>query len=89
MQIFGTAISSLHNKLVLKSSSLIDLSLRHIDRAEDIYSYAQETITLEIATMQEPGKVLLDRHQVHPPVRSGLIVLIGISKGEHIVRIRY
>jgi len=91
LQVFGTEISSLHsdNKLLLESSSPIVLGLWSTDRAEDIYLSARQETTLEVATLRNPEAVRLDGHQIHPAVRGSLMVLKGIGKGEHVVRIRY
>ncbi len=90
-QIFGTAISSLNTgkKLVMESSTPVDLSLSSANQKMEISFYTQLETTLKIATPRNPSTVLLDGHQVHTGIQDSAFVLKGIRKGDHTIGILY
>ena len=88
---FGTGISSLHSgkKLGIESSVPVDMSVSSTEHNAEVRFYARNQTTLKLLSPQAPTTLVLDRRQIHPAVRGNAIVLSAISKGEHVVQVRY
>jgi Heparinase II/III-like protein len=91
LQVFGTEISSLQSngKLTLKSSAPVDLSLRTTEQADEIYLYVRQETTLKLRQSSNAATVMLDGRQVQPIVQDNTLILKGIRRGEHVIRIDY
>ena len=76
-------------KLGIESSVPVDLSVSSTEHNAEVRFCAGNQTTLKMVSPQAPTTLVLDRRQIHPAVRGNAIVLSAISKGEHVVQVRY